>query len=118
MGREFDTKEQFIEKAKVEGYRIYLYYFSTEDPEININRVNIRVAQEGHAVPEAIIRRRYVNSLENLKAAVKISDRAFLFDNSGQVARMILEVVKGLDVSVIEPNEPLPNWIDKYLIGS
>lgn len=29
----------FIDKAKEEGYKIYLYFFSTEDPDINVSRV-------------------------------------------------------------------------------
>jgi predicted ABC-type ATPase len=109
-------KLDFIENAKQEGYRIYLYYFSTEDPEINISRVSIRVALDGHGVSEEIIKRRYKSSLDNLKKAVQLSDRAYLFDNSGKVAKMILEVENGVDVTVIEPGEPLPNWINTYLI--
>jgi predicted ABC-type ATPase len=109
-------KLDFVENAKQNGYRIYLYYFSTEDPEININRVSIRVALDGHHVSEEIIKKRYKNSLENLKEAVRLSDRAYLFDNSGKVAKMILEVENGIDVTVIEPGDPLPNWVNTYLI--
>jgi predicted ABC-type ATPase len=112
-----DSKKlDFIAASKRDGYKIYLYYFATEDSDINISRVNIRVAQDGHAVSEEMIRRRYYSSLDNLKMAVKLSDRAYLFDNSGKVAKMILEVDGGVNVTIIEPNDPLPNWVNKYLI--
>jgi hypothetical protein len=29
---------------------------------------------------------------------------------------MILEVENGVDVTIIEPNESLPNWVNAYLI--
>ena len=107
----------FIAKAKEEGYKIYLYFFSTEDPDINVSRVQIRVAQYGHSVAEEIIKRRYFSSLEHLKKAVQLSHRAYLFDNSGKVAKLILEVENGETVTLIEPTDLLPNWVNNYLIN-
>ena len=49
------SKVDFLNLAKKKGYRIYLYYFSTEDPLINRSRVNVRVLQKGHAVSEEMI---------------------------------------------------------------
>lgn len=65
-----------------------------------------------------IISKRYLTSLSNLKLAVKVSDRAFFFDNSGKVTKMILEVENGINVTVIELNESLPNWINTYLVDA
>jgi predicted ABC-type ATPase len=52
-------KLRFMEKTKQEGYKLYLYYIATEAPEININRVRIRIEQQGHAVNETKITDRY-----------------------------------------------------------
>lgn len=108
-------KVDFLAFAKKNGYKVYLYYIATDDPEINIDRVTKRVAQNGHNVSKDIIESRYYRSLENLKKAVKISNRAYLFDNSGEVASLIAEIENGIDVSIIDTNK-VPNWIIDYLI--
>ncbi len=110
-------KIEFLKKAREVGYRVYLYYIATEDPEININRVNVRVAQEGHTVAPGVIRERYFRSLQNLKAAVKQSNRSYLFDNSGNAAVLISEITEGSDVQIIDP-EHIPNWFYKYLLST
>lgn len=108
-------KIQFLTKALQKGYRVYLYYIATEDPEINISRVNVRVAQDGHAVHPDVIRNRYYKSLQNLKAAVRQTTRAYIFDNSQKQAHLIAEITNGSEVilnSVVE----LPNWVDEHLL--
>lgn len=109
-------KIDFLQKAIDKHYKVYLYFIATEDPEININRVNVRVAQSGHAVPPDVIRSRYYRSLENLKNAVMKTNRAFIFDNSGSAAVLIAEITDGLDVNIIETSR-VPNWLVKYLIN-
>jgi len=108
-------KIKFLKAAKNSGYRVYLYFVSTEDPEININRVNIRVAQKGHDVLNNIIKDRYYKSLKNLKAAVKESSRAFIFDNSQNHINLIAEITDGIDVAI---NQTLnvPTWVSEYLL--
>jgi predicted ABC-type ATPase len=108
-------KVDFLDFAKKLGYRVYLYYFSTKDPMININRVNLRMAQHGHPVDPQIIESRYYRSLENLKEAVLISDRAYIFDNSGSASILIAEIEEGKHVHVIDP-ENVPEWFIKYLV--
>ena len=44
------------------------------------------------------VRRRYLRSLANLPEAVRISDRAILYDNSGDEYRRMLEVRRGVVV--------------------
>ncbi len=51
------SKIDFICKARAAGYRTYLYFVATETPEININRIAIRVSENGHDVaPERCAR--------------------------------------------------------------
>jgi predicted ABC-type ATPase len=66
-------KVSFIEKANKQGYRTYLYFVSTNSPEINIERIKQRVSQGGHDVPESKIRERYKRSLGNLLPAMKLA---------------------------------------------
>ena len=108
-------KVNFLKNARLNGYRVYLYYIATEDPEININRVNVRVAQDGHTVSADKIKSRYYKSLENLKAAVKQTSRTYIFDNSGTTSLLIAEITDGITVDVFDP-EKAPNWFVKYLV--
>lgn len=108
------NKIEFLKKAKKNGYRIYLYYFATEDPIININRVEVRVEQNGHEVKSDIVRKRYFNSLNNLKPAIKISDRAYLFDNSGEFSILFCEITEGVNGTIID-QQNIPQWFYRYV---
>lgn len=77
-----ESKVELLKKARARGYRTYLYYIATDDPEINISRVENRVKLRGHDVPPERIRSRYARSLELLFSAIRNTDRAYIFDNS------------------------------------
>ncbi|TGM34785.1 zeta toxin [Leptospira biflexa] len=107
-------KLDFLQLAKDSGYKIYLYFFCTADPEINKNRVAIRVKENGHNVPPDKIEERYYRSLENLKEAVKLSDRAYLFDSTRLDSILVAQIMNGNEVEVFVP-EDVPGWFVKYL---
>jgi len=48
------------------GYRIHLFYFWLNSPDLAIARVAARVKRGGHHVPERTIRQRYGRSVRNL----------------------------------------------------
>ncbi len=104
-----------IEQAKRAGYRTYLYYICTEDALINIDRVADRVQKNGHNVPKDKIVNRYSKSLKNLLGAIKLSDRAFLFDNSGPGHKLVAEIKDGREIN-FDPSF-VPNWFDKYVLS-
>lgn len=107
-------KLSLLAKARRTGFRNYLYYVATEDPEINISRVRIRVNEGGHDVPVDKIVSRYHRSLDNLVGAVRATDRAFIFDNSGAEATLIAKVTNGKDVEITNSN--IPVWFKKYVL--
>jgi predicted ABC-type ATPase len=95
------------------GYRTYLYYVATEDPTVNIARVKHRVVAGGHDVPEDKIVSRYDRSLELLYGAVACTNRAFIFDNSGESAVWVASVTDG---TVLEAKvDTLPGWCKRAL---
>ena len=71
-----------MQRATEAGYKVYLYFVSTESPEINKFRVKFRVTQKGHDVPEDKIESRYYKSLNMLYDAAQIAYQCFFFDNS------------------------------------
>lgn len=103
-------KVDFMREARAAGFRVYLYYIATEDPDINVERVRNRVAQGGHPVEEAKIRSRYGRSLALLFDAVLNSDRAYLFDNSGEEGDQVwvAEVTNGEELEL--KTTLMPHW--------
>lgn len=92
---------------------MYLYFISTDDPEINVNRVDIRTKQGGHFVPENKVRSRYIKSLNLLKPAIQLTHRTFLFDNTRQ-SILFSEITSGQNVNMLSIND-IPNWFIKYV---
>lgn len=106
-------KIQLLSQAKAIGYRIYLYYVATEDPQINISRVKQRVKMGGHPVPEDKIINRYYRSLDLLYSAVQNTNRSYIFDNSSHEHIWIAEITNGqiLEMTV----DQMPQWFKTAL---
>lgn len=107
------SKVTFFRKAKNKNYRCYLYYVCTDDYLINLNRINNRVEKGGHNVDMNKTRERYFRSLQLLIKAIKISNRAFLFDNSKENIQ-IAEITEGKDLVIKTDN--LPHWFTEYVL--
>lgn len=109
----FPDKLEFLRKAQMKGYRTYLYYVATDDPEINISRVRNRVQLGGHSVPEDKIVSRYYRSLDFLMEAVQSTNRAYIFDNSGLDHIWLAEVTEGRELEM--KTDSMPAWFKKAL---
>lgn len=105
-------KVEFIRKANEKGYKVYLYFVSTEDPAINVKRVEGRVKAGGHDVPKNKIIERYARAMDNLYPAVKLAYRAYIFDNSGPETIKVAEKDKD---GTLYLEEKVPEWLLKYL---
>jgi predicted ABC-type ATPase len=106
-------KIDLLAEAHRIGYRSYLYYVCTETPAINQRRIANRVRDGGHDVPADKIVHRYERSLALLPEAIRLSDRAYLFDNSGQSHRMFVEFESGRPINT--PASP-PEWFQAMTI--
>ncbi len=81
---------RLIPRWRRAGYRVRLIYLSLPDPEIAIARVATRVAQGGHNVAGAVIRRRYLSGLRNFKQIyMNVVDRWEWYDNSGSPPQLV-----------------------------
>lgn len=110
------SKINFIKKAKLQGFKIYLYFIATRNPAINLDRVANRVQSGGHDVPSEKINLRYYRCLENLYEAIKHCDKVFLFDNSEARTDLaynnFAEIVNG-ECSII--SDSIPEWFVEYV---
>lgn len=66
------------------GFHVSLFFLALDTPEIAVARVATRVAQGGHHVPEATVRRRFDAGLKNFNTLYKpLVDHWMLYDNTG-----------------------------------
>jgi predicted ABC-type ATPase len=82
-------------EAKNFGFEISLLYVTLRTVEMNVERVQLRVAQGGHAVDEERIRARRERSFRQLPWFLDQADRALIFDNSGSTPRIIAQKAGG-----------------------
>lgn len=94
----------FILKAKDDGYHITLLFFWLRSPELAVKRVETRVKEGGHNIPEYVVRRRYENGLKNFfRIFEPIVDEWMFIDNSGEPYEIIArknsagEILKNVD---------------------
>lgn len=95
-----------IDKAKALGFEIDLSYVGLQSAEIAIARVAQRVRAGGHGIPEEDIRRRYDESLHNLKKVISLCDRVRIYDNTNKF-EIVAVYNKGICVDHIDD---IPNW--------
>ncbi len=112
------SKLDIMRKAAATGYKVYLYFVSTESPEINKFRVEARKKQGGHDVPANKIESRYFRSLELLFEACQLAYQVFFFDNSvdGNDSVMFAHFKKEKDKKKWDPigSTQVPGWFRKY----
>lgn len=77
-----ESKLELIGLAKRKGYNINSTFVLTDSPEINLKRLETRVANGGHNVPHEKVIKRYYRSLKLSAELKKISDSFTIFNNS------------------------------------
>lgn len=91
---------------------------ATDDPAINVSRVRNRVALKGHDVPEDKIVARYYRSLDLLIDAVRHTNRAYIFDNSGDnkdaKQTWLAEITEGKQLEL--KTDRIPAWFRRSLL--
>lgn len=99
----------FMRKAKAVGFHVSLAYVGIDTPELSRARIDERVVEGGHDVPQDAVLRRHPDSLRRLAAAMKIAHSTLVFDNSGLERRLLLHVETGI-VKYIDNS--CPEWFN------
>ena len=109
------AKIEILKKAQAFGFRTYMYFVATEDPQINLSRIRSRYELGGHDVPEDKVIARYYRCLEQVKYALPHLNRAYFFDNSidKSVFFAEYEADKGFQLFAAS----VPDWFRRYLLG-
>lgn len=83
---------QLILRWRSADYRVKLVFLGLPNPEIGISRIKGRVAQGGHDVASAVVRRRFESGLRNFRNVyMHLVDRWEWYDNSGTTPQLISE---------------------------
>lgn len=119
------SKLKLMARARDAGYKVYLYFVSTESPEINLDRVAIRVKKGGHAVPDDRVMDRYHKAHAHLWLATQLVHRAYFFDNSNALLAgqdpLTLQFAE-LDRATARTgrhlfsDRPVPEWFNFYVM--
>jgi len=108
----------FLHRAKAIGYTIKLVYVTTNNPEINVQRVRQRVANGGHNIPIEKIYQRYTLSMNILHKAINIADKAIIIDNSAPEGPNSIEIVLTKEKGIIKLYTPKPGrakWVNEKI---
>ena len=109
------AKVDILKNAQAAGFRTYMYFVATEDPQVNLNRIKVRVKSGGHDVPEDKTVARYYRCLGQIKFALPYLNRAYFFDNSGTKTTYFAEyeLSKGFQLH----SEMIPDWFNKFVLS-
>jgi predicted ABC-type ATPase len=92
--------------AKRRQFEFRLIFVMLSSPDLNVQRVRVRVGKGGHDVPEEKIRERWMKSLGQLPWFLAQADQAVIYDNSSAAPRLIGRKQHG--TIVIDPQAPEP----------
>lgn len=103
---------RLLKDARDRGYEIGLIYIATQNPIMNLLRVERRWEEQNRSVPAADVLRRFARSLAQLSRAVTLSDIAYIYDNTGAD---FLKLAFCKDGKVMETVPELPDWAERAL---
>jgi predicted ABC-type ATPase len=108
------AKVNFLREAKSAGYHVHLEYLTTQDPDINVARVQTRVLAGGHDVSAEKVKARYERSMGLLKEAIEVVDSARIYNNSLENPILIAE--KKGDQLIAYPQSPPSLWTEEKIL--
>jgi predicted ABC-type ATPase len=107
------SKVDLIREALAAGYRVHLHVLMLPEDDA-VARVEKRVSQGGHPVPEAKIRSRYQRLWVNVADAVHLCDTADVYDNTGRRPALVARFSGGVAHGAIS----WPTWTPAALTNA
>jgi len=101
---------ELLENATDAGYATKVIFISTEDPNLNIGRILIRMSRGGQSVPLNTIPESYDESMRSLPKACKHADDVLVYDNTpdGKGHRLVARFIAG---ELVKTTHPRPEWL-------
>jgi predicted ABC-type ATPase len=101
---------ELLESARDAGYATKVAFISTEDPNLNVGRVLIRMARGGQSVPLSAIPESHKESMKSLQEARKHADDLLVYDNTpdGKGHRLVARFIAG---ELVKTTHTSPEWL-------
>lgn len=107
-----ESEYDWLQKMKAAGYDVILYFLCTDNLEIHYKRVQRRVKEGGHNVPEEIIKHRYNMVLTRLRSQLSLFKEAYLFDTTFDTAFLIAHLKNGKIINRVSSDI---DWVNHLL---
>jgi predicted ABC-type ATPase len=101
---------ELLENARLAGYTTKVLFISTEDPNLNVGRVLVRMSQSGQGVPLGTILESYEKAMRSLSEARKHADDLLVYDNTenGRGHRLVARFITG---ELVKTTQTPPDWL-------
>jgi predicted ABC-type ATPase len=106
---------ELLKSARNAGYATKVIFISTEDPNLNVGRILIRMSHGGQSVPLNAVPESYEESMKSLPQARKHADDVLVYDNTpdGKGHRL---VARFISAELVRVTHSSPDWL-KCLFG-
>jgi predicted ABC-type ATPase len=103
---------QLLDQAKAAGYSTKVLFISTEDANLNVGRVLVRMSRGGQAVPVSSVIDSYLESTKNLSEVSKHADELLVYDNTAHLRgfRVVAQFIGG---KLSKTAQTIPDWVAK-----
>jgi predicted ABC-type ATPase len=103
---------QLLDQAKAAGFSTKVLFISTEDANLNVGRVLVRMSRGGQAVPVSSVIDSYRESTKNLSEVPKHADELLVYDNTAhrRGSRVVAHFIGG---KLSKAAQTIPDWAAK-----
>ena len=103
-----------VRDARSSGFNVKVIYIGTEDPNLNIGRILVRVSQGGALAPLARVASDFEKGLKRLQQLSKQVDDLMIFDNTqnGRGVRLVAHFQNG---ELAKVARGVPKWARRCL---
>jgi predicted ABC-type ATPase len=103
---------QLLDEAKAAGYITKVLFISTEDANLNVGRVLVRMSRGGQGAPASSVIDSYEESTKNLSEVRKRADELIVYDNSAHNRgyRVVAHFIGG---ELSKAEHTIPVWAAK-----
>jgi predicted ABC-type ATPase len=101
---------ELLESARQAGYTTKVLFISTEDPNLNVGRILVRMSRGGQAVPLSTIPESYDEAMKSLPEARRHADDLLVYDNTpnGKGHRLVARFIAG---ELVKTTHSTPKWV-------
>jgi len=103
---------RLLDQARAAGYLTKVLFISTEDANLNVGRVLVRMSRGGQAVPVSSVIESYRESTKNLSGVPKHADELLVYDNTAH-RRGFRVVAHFIGSKLSKTAETIPDWAAK-----